>query len=132
MDALVSTGTTIAFTYSFIMMMSSCVHTSTHGHHDSEQYHHHVFFETSGMLLLFVTMGKYFEAYAKGSTIKNMTSLLKLQPRQAILVTKGNEKYTCDRSNVIKSSNVNEDEDTEHIDVDLIQKGTKSQKEYTC
>jgi cation transport ATPase len=47
MDALVVTGTTIAFTYSSIQLAASCI---------SGVPTMHVFFETSGMLLLFVTM----------------------------------------------------------------------------
>ena len=48
MDALVVTGTSIAFVYSSIQLGCSCA---------SGVPTMHVFFETSGMLLLFVTMG---------------------------------------------------------------------------
>ena len=133
MDALVVTGTTISFVYSSIQLTASCL---------TGVPTMHVFFETSGMLLLFVTMGKYFEAYAKGSTISAMTSLLKLQPRQAVLVTRGAERYleTKDGNNTSANDNSSEKnggtekaedtdddgdaEETDIIDIDLIQKGS--------
>lgn len=120
MDALVVTGTTIAFVYSSIQLSAACI---------SGTPTMHVFFETSGMLLLFVTMGKYFEAYAKGTTISAMTSLLKLQPRQAVLVKKGWERYvqaeTTDAKDVIVPDDC-DDEELENIDIDLVQKGNSS------
>jgi P-type Cu+ transporter len=79
MDCLVVTGTTITFVYSALQFFFACYSGST-----SESVH--MFFETSGMLLMFVTIGKYIEAYAKGATASAMTSLLKLQPRKAFLV----------------------------------------------
>jgi P-type Cu+ transporter len=76
MDCLVVTGTTITFVYSFIQLCLSC---------QSGEPSMHIFFETSGMLLMFVTLGKYLEAYAKGSTASAMTSLLKLQPQKVLI-----------------------------------------------
>jgi hypothetical protein len=42
----------------------------------------HVFFETTGMLLMFVTIGKFIEAYAKRRSFAAISNLLKLQPRE--------------------------------------------------
>jgi P-type Cu+ transporter len=78
MDCLVVTGTTITFVYSSLQFFFACY---------SGVSTQHMFFETSGMLLMFVTIGKYIEAYAKGATASAMTSLLKLQPRKAFLVS---------------------------------------------
>jgi P-type Cu+ transporter len=78
MDCLVVTGTTITFVYSSLQLFFACY---------SGVSSDHMFFETSGMLLMFVTIGKYIEAYAKGATASAMTSLLKLQPRKAFLVS---------------------------------------------
>lgn len=56
MDFLVVTGTTITFIYSIVQLCFACVnHVPTK----------HVFLEASGMLLLFVTIGKFMEAYSK-------------------------------------------------------------------
>ena len=52
MDALVVVGTSISFIYSCFLLMVAC-----HTHIITK----HVFFETAGMLLMFVTIGKYIE-----------------------------------------------------------------------
>ncbi len=57
MDCLVVTGTFITFLYSCIQLAMAC---------QSGIPTTHVFFETTGMLLMFVTIGKFIEAYAKG------------------------------------------------------------------
>jgi Cu+-exporting ATPase len=72
MDLLVMTGTSITFTYSVIQLCLSCI---------SDESTDHVFFETTGMLLFFVTIGKYIESYAKGRSASSIAELLKLQPR---------------------------------------------------
>lgn len=78
MDALVVTGTTIIFVYSCIEMILVC---------DRDEPSAHVFFEAAGMLLLFVTMGKYIESYTKGKSASAVAKLLECQPTKALLVT---------------------------------------------
>ena len=77
MDFLVMTGTSVTFFYSIFELLSSCY---------QREPTRHVFFETSGMLLMFVTIGKYIEAYAKGKSAKAITTLLKLQPKKVTIV----------------------------------------------
>ena len=82
MDLLVVMGTSITFVYSCYQLWFACLAgVSTKN----------VFFEASGMLFMFVTIGKYMEAYAKGKTVSAITNLLKLQPRMALLVTPPDE-----------------------------------------
>uniref|UniRef100_H3HCV5 HMA domain-containing protein n=1 Tax=Phytophthora ramorum TaxID=164328 RepID=H3HCV5_PHYRM len=84
MDFLVVAGTTMSYTYSFVSMMGSVLHENYMGHH---------FFESSAMLLTFVTLGKYMESMAKGKTADALSELAKLQPKTALLMPKGK----CDR-----------------------------------
>jgi len=80
MDCLVVTGTSISFAYSSVQLAFACAnHVPTT----------HVFFEASGMLLMFVTLGKFMEAYARGKSASAITNLLKLQPSRALLVAGG-------------------------------------------
>jgi len=73
MDCLVTVGTSITFLYSIVQIVLAChAHTPTT----------HVFFETTGMLLMFVTIGKFIEAYAKRRSFAAISNLLKLQPRE--------------------------------------------------
>ncbi|KAH7484568.1 hypothetical protein PRIC1_003879 [Phytophthora ramorum] len=80
MDFLVVAGTTMSYTYSFVSMMGSVLHENYMGHH---------FFESSAMLLTFVTLGKYMESMAKGKTADALSELAKLQPKTALLMSKG-------------------------------------------
>jgi Cu+-exporting ATPase len=73
MDCLVTTGTSITFLYSCVQVSLAC-----HSHIPTK----HVFFETTGMLLMFVTIGKFIEAYAKRRSFAAISNLLKLQPRE--------------------------------------------------
>lgn len=75
MDFLVMTGSSVTFLYSIVVLLYSC-------HHGEPAKH--VFFEAIGMLLMFVTVGKYIEAYAKGKSAQAITTLLKLQPKKVI------------------------------------------------
>ena len=52
MDALVVVGTSISFFYSCFLLLVAC---------ETQTIAKHIFFETSGMLLMFVTIGKFIE-----------------------------------------------------------------------
>lgn len=111
MDFLVMTGTFITFAYSAVKICFAC---SLHQPTD------HVFFEVTGMLLLFVTIGKYIESYAKGRSATSVAELLKLQPREAYLVSDTSAEEILDPD--VKDPHVR-DEHVKLIPVDLLQKG---------
>lgn len=111
MDFLVMTGTSITFVYSLVQLVYACkTGISTE----------HIFFETSGMLLMFVTIGKYIEAYAKGKSASSIAELLKLQPSEAHLVGSPSADRIINPEETHPYIN---DEDVRIIDVDLVQKG---------
>lgn len=106
------TGTSITFFYStFQVCMACATHTATK----------HVFFETTGMLLMFVTVGKFIEAFAKGRSVSAITNLLQLQPREALLVV----QQATRPSEGSRSSDVlqQHQEVLKTIAVDLVQRG---------
>lgn len=113
MDFLVMTGTSITFAYSTWQLALAC---------RAQEVTEHVFFETSGMLLLFVTIGKYIEAYAKGRSASAMAELLKLQPSEALLVS-GRSAEFINEDSIENGSVMINDEDVRSIAVDLVQKG---------
>ena len=59
MDFLVVTGTSVSYLYSMVQIGMEC---------RTGEPTVHVFFEAVGMLLMFVTVGKFIEAYAKGAS----------------------------------------------------------------
>ncbi|GAA5889021.1 hypothetical protein JCM5296_002776 [Sporobolomyces johnsonii] len=80
MDVLVILGTTAAFAYSIVVMVGAPFV-------DVPSYHPKVFFETSTMLITFVTFGRYLENLAKGQTSTALSRLMSLAPSQAIIYT---------------------------------------------
>lgn len=77
MDFLVCLGTTAAYVYSVIVLVISSTGKSDVEHGG---IHLKATFETSAMLLTFVTLGKFLEAYARGKTASALQTLMELQP----------------------------------------------------
>ncbi|RHY32739.1 hypothetical protein DYB32_002283 [Aphanomyces invadans] len=77
MDFLIVVGTTSSYLYSFITMVGCIVNPTFHGHH---------FFESSAMLISFVTIGKYLESKAKNDTAQSLGVLVNMQPKHALLI----------------------------------------------
>ncbi|KAG0204606.1 hypothetical protein BGX28_003512 [Mortierella sp. GBA30] len=71
MDVLVSLGTVSAFTFSTFSMIYSVF---------DQQHEASVFFDTSSMLITFVTFGRYLENMAKGQTSDALSKLMCLTP----------------------------------------------------
>ena len=96
MDLLIVIGTSVTLFYSLIRLCLSCVsHIKTT----------HVFIEESALLLMFVTIGKYLEVYAKGKTATAITDLLKLQPTTALLVQTNKQTNQLNQTNQTNESN---------------------------
>lgn len=80
MDVLVVLGTTAAFTYSVGAMAVALFDPNP----DAEPS---VFFDTSTMLITFVSLGRYLENLAKGKTSAALTDLMALAPSMATIYT---------------------------------------------
>jgi heavy metal translocating P-type ATPase len=76
MDTLVSLGSLTAYVYSLAVLPS----------------HGTVFFETSGMIITLITLGKVFEARAKGRASSAVHRLLELGAAEAVRVTPDGER----------------------------------------
>ncbi|KAG0274648.1 hypothetical protein BGZ95_009577 [Linnemannia exigua] len=72
MDVLISLGTLSAFTFSTFSLLYSMF--------DPEHHPASVFFDTSSMLITFVTFGRYLENMAKGETSAALSKLMCLTP----------------------------------------------------
>jgi Cu2+-exporting ATPase len=51
-----------------------------------------MYFESAGMILILITLGKYFEARAKGRTTDSLSKLMDLSPKQATRLVDGAEE----------------------------------------
>lgn len=80
MDVLVMLGTSAAYFYSLIAMLFATVNADPN-------YRPFVFFDTSTMLIMFVSLGRYLENRAKGKTSAALTDLMALAPSMATIYT---------------------------------------------
>jgi heavy metal translocating P-type ATPase len=75
MDTLISVGTLSAWLYSSVALFTG----------------DHLFFETSGMIITLILIGRYFEARAKGQASNAIAKLAELGAKQARVVRGGEE-----------------------------------------
>ena len=78
MDTLVSLGSLVAYAYSIVGLAM--------GSHDQ------VYFESAGLIIYFILIGKLLEDRGKLSNSKALTALLSIQPNEAILVDDGRQQ----------------------------------------
>lgn len=81
MDSLIAIGTSAAVLYSSFSVYQILV-----GNVDFELY-----FESAGVILTLITMGKYLESVAKGKTSEAIKKLMGLAPKTAIIIRDGME-----------------------------------------
>jgi Cu+-exporting ATPase len=84
MDTLVAVGTGAAWIYSLAITLAIWAGRPGYGSHD-------LYFETAGVLITFILLGKWLEAIAKGKTSEAIKTLMGLQPRTAVVVREGKE-----------------------------------------
>ena len=92
MDTLVSMGSMASFIYSLCMLF---VMTDAQLKGDTQgvmHCMHQFYFESAGMILTLITVGKMLEARSKGKTTDALKSLMKLAPKTATVLVNGEEK----------------------------------------
>lgn len=88
MDTLVAIGTSAAFLYS-VYTTIQIVNGKITGMH-----HHQLYYESAGIIIALILLGKYFESRSKGKTSEAIKNLMGLQPKTAILIINGTEVET--------------------------------------
>jgi len=83
MDSLIAISTLAAFIYGLfgIYKINS----------GETEYAMHLYFESAAVILTLITLGKYLEAISKGKTSQAIKSLMKLAPKNAVVVRNNNE-----------------------------------------
>ena len=85
MDTLVAMGSFSSFAWSvFVLFMMTRPHEGVFSTHD-------FYFESAGMILTLITIGKMLEARSKGRTTDALKSLMKLAPKTANIIKNGQE-----------------------------------------
>lgn len=91
MDSLIAIGSGAAIVYGIYAMFKISFGL---GHGDMDTVHHFMmdlYFESAGMILTLITLGKFFEARAKGKTSDAITKLMDLAPKTATAIRDGQE-----------------------------------------
>ena len=83
MDSLIATGTSAAILYSFFAIYQIAM--------GNYQYVKEMYFETAGVIIALVLLGKYLEAVSKGKASEAIKKLMGLAPKTAVVVQGDNE-----------------------------------------
>ena len=91
MDSLIAIGSSAAAIYSIYSIFCMGYYM---GHGQMDLAHSHamdLYFESAGMILTLITLGKYLETRSKGRTSDAITKLMNLAPKTAIVLKNGME-----------------------------------------
>ncbi len=91
MDSLIAVGSGAAVVYGLIALYFIGWGL---GHNDMaavERYSHDLYFESAGMILTLITLGKFLETRSKGKTGQAVARLIDLAPKTAAVVRNGSE-----------------------------------------
>lgn len=83
MDSLVAVGTSAAFIYSLYAVVQII-----NGHNE---FVNSLYFETTGVIIALILLGKYLESVSKGKTSEAIKKLMNLAPKTAIVIQDGKE-----------------------------------------
>lgn len=86
MDSLIALGSSAAIIYSAVSLAQIV--------QGQAQAAHRLYFETAGVIIALVKMGKYLEARSKGQASAAIAKLIELAPQEAIVIKEGQEILT--------------------------------------
>jgi Cu2+-exporting ATPase len=92
MDSLIAIGSAASFGYSLVgvyQMAYALNRMDMVGAHHAMM--NSLFFDSAGTILVLITLGKYFEARAKGKTTSSISALMDLAPKTATVLRDGQE-----------------------------------------
>ena len=91
MDTLVAMGSAASFAYSVYVLFAMSAAQAAGNLEHAMHYMHEFYFESAGMILTLITVGKMLEARSKGRTTDALKSLMKLAPQTATILKDGAE-----------------------------------------
>ncbi|MDY4522049.1 MAG: heavy metal translocating P-type ATPase [Atopobium sp.] len=91
MDALIALGSAASYGYSLAGLFQIMWAYGFGQTHLVAHVAHELYFDSAAMILTLITLGKFFEARAKGKTTNALSSLMDLAPKTATVVRDGAE-----------------------------------------
>lgn len=92
MDSLVMLGSNAAYFYSLVALVAPSLFPAGTAH---------TYFDSAGIIVTLILLGRYLEAVAKGRTSQAIRSLVRLQPRTALVIrNEGVEELDIDQVHV--------------------------------
>lgn len=88
MDTLVAIGSGAAFLYSIYTTIQIANGKIT------QMHHHQLYYESTGIIISLILLGKYFESRSKGRASEAIKKIMGLQPKTATLLINGSELET--------------------------------------
>lgn len=117
MDSLIAIGSSAAIVYGIYAIYKIGY---GFGHSDMQMVHNFMmdlYFESAGMILALITLGKFFEARAKGKTSDAITKLMNLAPKTATILRNAEcDAIIMDQARVLSIPKL----DARHVDAMLI------------
>ena len=89
MDTLIAVGSAAAFLYGVFNTIMIITAADTHAAHG---YAMDLYFESAGMILTLITVGKFLETRSKGKTSEAISKLIELAPKTAVIEENGQER----------------------------------------
>jgi len=86
MDSLIAIGTSAAFLYGIFAIVQIFI--------GNVEFAKDMYFESAGVIITLITLGKYLESVTKGKTSEAIKKLMGLAPKTAILIRDGKEVET--------------------------------------
>ena len=100
MDSLIAIGSSASLIYGIIALFVISYGVAINDN-NLISWHMHLYFESAGMILVLVSVGKYLEGLSKKKTTKAIDDLVKLAPKTA-LIKKDNKEIDIDAKDVKK------------------------------
>jgi Cu2+-exporting ATPase len=92
MDSLIAIGSAASALWSIVATYRMALALGAMDMEGAHQALHSLFFDSAGMILTLITLGKFFEARAKGRTTSAISALMDLAPKTATVVRDGQEQ----------------------------------------
>ncbi|MBP3884207.1 MAG: heavy metal translocating P-type ATPase [Olsenella sp.] len=92
MDSLIALGSSASFAYSVASLYRMAIALGAMDMASAHAAAHGLYFDSSGMILTLITLGKYFEMRSKSQTTDAISRLVDLAPKRATVVRGGVEK----------------------------------------